>query len=86
LLSVSDRIGTMNTTARQLEILKIIHNLTVSRGFPPTIREIGAAANINSPNGTNDHLKALESRGLIKRDVKIARSLLITETGRALLH
>ena len=75
----------MKTTDRQLEILKIIHNLTVSRGFPPTIREIGAVANISSTNGTNDHLKALESRGLIKRDVKIPRSLLITENGQTLL-
>ena len=47
-------------TERQREILSFIVKETETRGFPPTIREIGEQMDIRSTNGVNDHLKALE--------------------------
>lgn len=44
-------------------------------GYPPTVREIAAAFGIRSTNGANDHLKALESKGWIKRDAMVSRGL-----------
>jgi repressor LexA len=55
-------------TQRQVEILDFIRDKIENRGFPPSIREIGEAFNIVSPNGVMCHLKALEKKGLIERN------------------
>jgi SOS-response transcriptional repressor LexA len=58
---------------RQREIYKFIHSKIASRGYGPTVREIGEAFDIKSPNGVMCHLKALEKKGLIKRTPNAAR-------------
>jgi repressor LexA len=55
-------------TQRQQEILEFIRMKIETRGFPPSIREIGTAFNIVSPNGVMCHLKALEKKGYIERN------------------
>lgn len=55
-------------TERQQEILEFIRMKIETRGFPPSIREIGQAFNIVSPNGVMCHLKALEKKGYIERN------------------
>ncbi len=45
------------------------------RGYPPTIREIGKQMGIRSTNGVNDHLKALERKGVLTRDDLKSRAL-----------
>ena len=55
-------------TERQREIYDFIQERIEHRGYPPTVREIGVAFNIKSPNGVMCHLKALEKKGLIKRE------------------
>lgn len=55
-------------TQRQQEILEFIRMKIETRGFPPSIREIGQAFNIVSPNGVMCHLKALEKKGYIERN------------------
>ncbi len=57
-----------NITKRQHEILEFIRDKIENRGFPPSIREIGEAFNIASPNGVMCHLKALEKKGCIERN------------------
>ena len=54
-------------TSRQREIYEFICQKIEVRGFPPSIREIGEAFAIKSPNGVMCHLRALEKKGLIKR-------------------
>ena len=54
-------------TARQREILNFIRAGMRKMQFPPTVREIGAAFGITSPNGVMCHLKALEKKGWIRR-------------------
>lgn len=49
-------------TERQMEIYEFIREKIHSRGYGPTVREIGAAFKIRSPNGVVCHLKALERR------------------------
>lgn len=63
-----------NLTARQEQVLRIIQESIERRGFPPTLREIGAAMGIRSTNGVNDHLCALERKGFIERPVDGAPS------------
>jgi repressor LexA len=71
-------MGDVNTlTERQRHIYEFICEKIERRGYPPSIREIGDAFRIKSPNGVMCHLKALEKKGLIKRDVKHARAIQI---------
>ncbi|HYO68700.1 MAG TPA: transcriptional repressor LexA, partial [Archangium sp.] len=72
-------------TERQREILAFIVKETESRGFPPTIREIGEEMDIRSTNGVNDHLKALERKGYLTRGEQQSRSLVPTKRTRLLL-
>jgi len=72
-------------TERQREILAFIVKETESRGFPPTIREIGEEMDIRSTNGVNDHLKALERKGYLSRGEQQSRSLVATKRARLLL-
>src|SRR3954454_14100439 len=62
-------------TRRQREILDFINRKIDTRGFPPTIRDIGTAFDIKSPNGVMCHLKALEKKGYISRVGKSARAI-----------
>jgi len=62
-------------TGRQREILHFIVRQTEERGFPPTIREIGEEMEIRSTNGVNDHLKALEKKGHLRREDLKSRAM-----------
>ena len=62
-------------TQRQREILDFISSSIVERGFPPTLREIGEHFNIKSTNGVNDHLKALEKKGHLRREDLKSRAM-----------
>lgn len=64
-----------NLTPKQRLIYDFICRQIDSRGFPPTIRDIGNAFEIKSPNGVMCHLKALEKKGFISRDGKSARAI-----------
>jgi repressor LexA len=62
-------------TERQREIYDFIREKIESRGYGPTVREIGLGFHIKSPNGVMCHLKALEKKGLIKREGFSARAI-----------
>jgi repressor LexA len=62
-------------TERQREIYEFIRDKIETRGYGPTVREIGQAFDIRSPNGVMCHLKALEKKRLIKREGFSARAI-----------
>jgi repressor LexA len=62
-------------TERQKEIYEFIRLKIETRGYGPTVREIGDQFDIKSPNGVMCHLKALEKKGLIKREGRSARAI-----------
>jgi repressor LexA len=62
-------------TFRQREILDFISASIMERGFPPTLREIGEHFSIRSTNGVNDHLKALEKKGHLRREDLKSRAM-----------
>src|SRR5512146_1539882 len=62
-------------TDRQKEVLDFINRSITERGYPPTLREIGEHMGIRSTNGVNDHLKALERKGVLTRDDMKSRAL-----------
>lgn len=66
-------------TPRQYEVLDFIDGFIETIGYPPTVREIGDAFGIASPNGVMGHLNALERRGAIDRDKTYSRGIRITD-------
>ena len=54
-------------TTRQEHILQIIKQLVAKNGYPPTVREIGEKANLNSPATIHFHLTKLEEKGYIRK-------------------
>src|SRR5262245_41525735 len=68
-------------TKRQQMVLDYIRESIEKRGFPPTLREIGSVMGIRSTNGVNDHLRALERKGYLKREDMKSRALRPTTMG-----
>jgi repressor LexA len=69
-------VGNQNAlTSRQREIYDFIREKIEKRGYPPTVREIGDAFEIKSPNGVMCHLNALVKKGLIERAPQSARAI-----------
>ncbi len=62
-------------TPRQREIYQFIRSKIQDRGYGPTVREIGNAFEIKSPNGVMCHLKALQKKGLIHREPNMSRAI-----------
>jgi repressor LexA len=62
-------------TDRQHMVLEYIKSSITDRGYPPTLREIGAFMGIRSTNGVNDHLRALERKGYLTREDMKSRAL-----------
>jgi len=62
-------------TSRQEQVLQFIRQSIQDRGYPPTLREIGAHMGIRSTNGVNDHLRALERKGYLTREDMKSRAL-----------
>lgn len=55
----------MGLTPRQLQILELIQRRLGETGFPPTRAEIAAAFGFRSANAAEEHLRALERKGVI---------------------
>jgi repressor LexA len=53
-------------TDRQSEILKLIRELTESSGYPPTRAEIARSMGFRSVNAAEQHLRALERKGVLE--------------------
>lgn len=65
----------MNLSDRQQRILEFIRDYLAEHNYPPTIREIGAAAGISSTSVVNYNLDRLVEYGLLERDPKSSRSM-----------
>lgn len=68
-------------TQRQRAVYEFIRDKIRTRGYGPTVREIGLNFKIRSPNGVMCHLKALEKKELITREPNMSRAIqLLTES------
>lgn len=56
-------------STRQNEILTFIKKYTVQNNYPPSIREIGHAVNLNSPATVHVHVNNLIKKGYLKRNL-----------------
>src|SRR5689334_1908666 len=71
----SDDVRPPRISARQRQIMMVIGESIRRRGYPPTVREIGAAVGLGSPSSVAHHLKVLERHGLLRRDAKGPRAV-----------
>ena len=65
-------------TDRQQQVLNCINRHIDRYGYPPTLREIAAALNINGTLGVLKHLRALEKKGAISKQSGSSRGLRVT--------
>lgn len=69
---------------KQQAILEFIKSETLSKGYPPSVREICSAVGLNSPATVHSHLNALENNGYIRRDPSKPRAIEIIDDEYAL--
>lgn len=62
-------------TPRQRRILECIQQAVATRGYPPSMREIGEAVGLASPASVTHQLKTLEAKGFIRRDPNTPRAI-----------
>ena len=74
----------MELHERQQQILEVIEEAVKAQGYPPTVREIGAAVGLCSPASVQGHLSALEAMGYIRRGSSKRRALEVVRTGRSI--
>lgn len=67
-------------TKRQSEIYQFIKHIVHTKGYPPSVREIGLAVGLASSSTVHGHLSRLEEKGYIKRDPTKPRAIEIIET------
>ena len=65
----------MALSSRQERMMAFIREFISKSGYPPSIREIGEAADISSTSVVNYNLKALEKKKLIARDRTVSRGI-----------
>jgi repressor LexA len=62
-------------TQRQRTILEVIRSSVTTRGYPPSIREIGDAVGLTSTSSVAHQLRTLERKGYLRRDPNRPRAV-----------
>ncbi len=68
-------MGEHQLTKRQHSILEYIEREMRERGYPPSVREIGAEVGLTSPSSVHSHLATLQRHGYLLRDPDRPRAL-----------
>src|SRR5437879_851001 len=71
----SARSADNGLTERQRTILDVIRASVTSRGYPPSIREIGDAVGLTSTSSVAHQLRTLERKGYLRRDPNRPRAV-----------
>lgn len=64
---------------KQQEILDYMKAQILSKGYPPSVREICEAVNLKSTSSVHSHLETLEKNGYIRRDPTKPRAIEIVD-------
>ena len=71
---------------RQRQCLCFIVQFTFEHLYQPSVREIADHMGINSTNGVNDHLRALQRKGYLVMAERSARALELTDAALLLVR
>lgn len=72
-------MGNGKITDKQREILEYMKEQILSKGYPPSVREICTAVNLKSTSSVHSHLETLEKNGYIRRDPTKPRAIEIVD-------
>ena len=64
---------------KQEEILEYIKSQIISKGYPPSVRDICEAVGLKSTSSVHAHLETLEKNGYIRRDPSKPRAIEIVD-------
>ena len=64
---------------KQSEILEFLKSEILTRGYPPSVREICEAVHLKSTSSVHSHLETLEKNGYIRRDPTKPRAIEIID-------
>jgi repressor LexA len=64
---------------KQQLILDFLKKEILSKGYPPSVREIGEAVGLKSTSTVHGHLERLEKKGIIRRDPTKPRAIEILD-------
>ncbi|MEZ5116406.1 MAG: transcriptional repressor LexA [Candidatus Nanopelagicales bacterium] len=67
-------------TARQRRVLEVIRDSVEHRGYPPSVREIGEQVGLTSPSSVAHQLRVLERKGLLRKDPRRPRALVVSDS------
>lgn len=62
-------------TMRQRKVLQVIRESIATRGYPPSVREIGEQVGLKSPSSVAYQLEALQRKGLLRKDANRPRAV-----------
>ena len=68
-------MGRKPAVAKQQQIFEVIQQSIKSKGYPPSVREIGEAVGLKSPSTVHAHLNKLSQSGRIRRDPDKTRAI-----------
>lgn len=66
-------------TEKQKQILEYIKSEIMSKGYPPSVRDICQAVSLKSTSSVHSHLETLEKNGYIRRDPTKPRTIEILD-------
>ena len=69
-------------TPKQRQIYEFIQAFSAERGYPPSVREIGAAVGLKSPSTVHFHLKGLEEAGILVKAEGKTRAITLAGAAR----
>lgn len=67
--------GDDGLTTRQRKMLIVIRDAIAERGYPPSMREVGAQVGLASPSSVAHQMRALEAKGFLRRDPNRPRAI-----------
>ncbi|MFT4579100.1 MAG: repressor LexA [Nitrospinales bacterium] len=77
----------MHLTKRQREIYEYLKGHIRSRGYAPSIAEIGKQFDLRSPATVHKHLSHLEEKGLIRKQQNLSRAIeVVPQSSNALSY
>ncbi len=74
-LGMPERSTMDKLNGNQENILKYIRQVLATKGYPPSVREIGDAVGLRSSSTVHGHLERLEKTGYIRRDKDKPRAI-----------
>jgi repressor LexA len=70
-------------TPKQQQIYDYIQSFTAQHGYPPSVREIGAALGLKSPSTVHFHIKGLEEAGVLVKAEGKTRAITLSSAPHA---